>query len=126
MSDDRVGTPDPAAQAIISQLNAKLAALTQSSGELVQAYAGADDGDRATLQAQLTAIGFEQTACRQRIEDLVALQAYSRPGAGDDAALAAAIQAVGALVNVTTAINAVITASDNLVKAYTAKSTQAS
>jgi hypothetical protein len=119
------GTIDRDAQAIIANLSAKLASLTQSSIELVQAYAEGDNNERISLKAQLTATSFEQMACQQRIQDLMALQAYKRPGTAEETALLAAMQAVGALVNTTAAINAVITASDNLIKAYTAKSTQA-
>lgn len=109
---------------VITNLSNKLAALTQSSSEQGLAFAGATLQERTDLQAQMYATGLEQTACQQRIQDLQAAQAYVDPGAGEEANLLAAIGAVGALVAATAAARAVITAADNLVKAYTAKSTK--
>lgn len=125
MAEDGGGAADANAQVVIANLTQKLAALTQSSVELVQAYAGASDDDAQKLQAQINTVTYEQSACQQRIQDLMAQAAYTRPGQQAETDLMNAVAAVGALVNVTAAINALITASDNLVKAYTAKSTQA-
>ncbi|MFI4973066.1 MAG: hypothetical protein ACHP84_00845 [Caulobacterales bacterium] len=109
---------------VINNLSNKLAALTQSSGEQVLAFADATDAERTLLQAQIYATSLEQTACQQRIQDIQATQAFVDPGAAQEASLLAAIQAVGALVAATAAVGAVITAADNLVKAYSAKSTK--
>ena len=109
---------------VIANLSNKLAALTQSSSEQVLAFAGATNAERSDLQAQMYATDLEQTACVQRIQDIEATQAFADPGPAAEADLLAAIQAVGALVAVSAAANAVITAADNLVRAYSAKSTK--
>ena len=125
MADDGAPGPDADRDAVIDSLKQKLTALDQVSSELVQAFAAATAGQRAQINTELEAVGYEQTACQNRIEDLTAQAPFTRPSAGDEQALADAIAAVGRYVNTSAAVNDVLKAADDLVTAYTARGTQA-
>ena len=113
------------ADSVKASLTSKLSALIDASDELTQAFAGATQAERATIAAEQDANDREQSACQKRIEDIDAMTSFTRPGAVDEQALLDAIAAVSALVNTSASVNAVVTAADNLVRAYTAKGTQA-